>query len=192
MSERRSYFILPLIVLFLAVSSVLAKEWGLEHLLNLFAGQSGSRVEFVEKRSNSLLRKPVVTKGILIYRENEILEKKITYPYKETYVIDGDTIRILDSDEELKRTVSLSDNPVLAVFIESFRSVLTGDLNKLRKYYSIQLAGSEKSWRMTLVPRDDNARKYVEKVIIAGSGSSVLKISVAEPSGDSSIMTLTH
>lgn len=65
------------------------------------------------------------TQGILRFTPPTRLEKHITAPYDERYVVEGDTVLVESKTKGTNRTLSLHDYPALRAFIEALRSTQT-------------------------------------------------------------------
>jgi hypothetical protein len=52
--------------------------------------------------------------------------------------------------------------------------------------------GGESDWRLTLDPREPDIQRMVNRIRLAGSGTSIRSIEVTEAEGDRSVMTLVE
>ena len=66
---------------------------------------------FEEATYSSLLTEPLIVKGVLRFTPPATMEKIITDPFRERYVIEGDRV-LFDSERKgIKRAISLEDYP---------------------------------------------------------------------------------
>lgn len=165
------------------------EEWGLERLMREFAGVQRASARFVERKYLKILDRPLELTGTLEYRAPDHLERRTLTPRAESFVVDGDRLRLEDARGR-KRTFALQDNPLLWAFVESIRSTLNGDLSRLQRFYSIALDGGREAWRLSLTPKQPRMSALIDVIRIAGSGGRIDTIEIHEAQGDRSIMTV--
>lgn len=147
-------------------------------------------VPFEEATYSSLLTEPVMARGFLKFVPPERLEKVITGPFHERYVVEGDRVTFESERRGVKRTVSLEDYPALRSFVEAFRSSLNGDVVQLRRVYEITMDGNRGKWTVLLRPRELSGKSVVDYILLSGSEGRVATIAIRSPDGDRSVMTL--
>ena len=113
--------------------------WNVEQLIESLAKNRQAEVRFEETAFSNLLTRPLKTQGILRFTPPTGLEKHITAPHDERYLVEGDTVLFESKTKDTNRTLSLHDYPVLRAFIEAFRSTLANDLITLKRFYSVTL-----------------------------------------------------
>jgi hypothetical protein len=167
-----------------------ASDWTVELLMGLLKERRQPSVPFEEVTYSSLLTEPVTARGVLKFVPPETLEKIITAPSHERYLVEGDRVSFENERSGVKRTVSLEDYPALRSFVEAFRATLTGDLMRLRNVYEISMNGARTEWTLLLRPRDASAQSAVDYILLTGSEGRVTTIAIRSPDGDRSVMTL--
>jgi Outer membrane lipoprotein carrier protein LolA-like len=167
-----------------------AAAWTVETLVELIKEQREASVAFEESTYSSLLTEPVKARGFLSFVPPERLEKVITAPSQERYIVDGDRVTFESERKGVNRTVSLEDYPALRSFVEAFRSSLTGDIVQLRKTYEVTMEGSRAKWTLLLRPREVSGKSVVDYILLTGSGGRIATIAIRSPDGDRSVMTL--
>lgn len=172
----------------LAAGSARAEALDLTRLMQLLAAAPQSEVAYSEKKYSALLREPVVSSGTLAYRRPDTVEKIMLVPRKERFRIVGEELILERKGTE--RRVALSSQPVLAAFAASLRGVLAGDAALLRKHYRLALTGEEPAWQLELVPLDEEAMRYVERILVSGKAGRIEQIDVREGTGDRSVMQI--
>ena len=165
--------------------------WNVEQLMESLAKNRQAEVRFEETSFSSLLTQPLKTQGILRFTPPTGLEKHITAPYDERYLVEGDTVRFESKAKGTNRTLSLHDYPALRAFIEVFRSTLANDVITLRRFYSVTLQGEPRRWVLMLRPLDKAVQELVESVRFSGEGDQVSSIEILAPDGDRSVMVIT-
>ena len=94
-----------------------AATWTVETLIELIKEQRADSVAFEETTYSSLLIEPVKARGFLKFVPPERLEKMITTPSVERYIVDGDRVIFENARKGVNRTVSLEDYPALRSFV---------------------------------------------------------------------------
>ncbi len=165
--------------------------WTVEQLMGHLAKHRQTEARFEEKTFSSLLTEPLKTQGILRFTPPAILEKHITTPHDEHYLIEGDHILFENQSKKINRTLSLQDYPALQAFVEAFRSTLTNDVVTLRRFFSVTLQGEPRRWVLILLPLDHAAQELVESIRFSGEDGHVRRIEILAPDGDRSVMDIT-
>ena len=169
-----------------AMAATRAQSLDLPRLMQLLAAVPAAEVPYTEKKFSNLLSAPVVSSGKLLFRRPDIVEKNIETPRKESYRFVGEELVVTRDGKE--RRIPLSSQPLLAAFAASLRGVLGGDLVLLRKHYALSLQGDEPSWRLDMMPIDEETLKFVTRVTVSGRAGRVGQIEVRESSGDHSVL----
>jgi outer membrane lipoprotein-sorting protein len=154
-----------------------------EALMQRLAATGDSAVAFTETRHSSALKTPLVTAGEMRYARPAHLERRVTTPFEERYVVDGDRVTI-EREGATARTLSLAGTPALAAFLESIRATLQGDLATLRRFYRVELEGAPSGWTLALLPSDPAMAEFVSVIRISGAAGRVTGMEVVETGGD--------
>jgi Outer membrane lipoprotein carrier protein LolA-like len=165
-------------------------EWTVEKLLSLLKAQHEPSIAFEEATYSSLLTEPLKVRGSLRFTPPATMEKTITDPFHERYLVEGDRVIFESQRKGVKRTISLEDYPALRGFIEAFRATLTGDAAELRKIYEVTMDGTRGKWTLLLRPREAAGKAVVDYILLTGSEGRVATIAIRSPDGDRSVMTL--
>ena len=166
-----------------------AAGWNIDQLMQSLAQVRSGHASFIETKSIAMLDKPVESSGELFYTAPDRLEKRTLQPKPESMLLDKD--KLIVEQRGKKRTVALQNYPEVAAFIDSIRGTLAGDRKALERTYTLDMAGDEKNWNLTLLPIEDKLKKVVAKISIAGTGNVVQTIDILQADGDSSHMTIT-
>ena len=165
--------------------------WNVEQLMESLAKNRQAEVGFEETAFSNLLTQPLKTHGILRFTPPTRLEKHITAPYDERYLVEGDTVLFESKAKGTNRTLSLHDYPALRGFTEGFRSTLANDVITLRRFYSVTLQGEPRRWVLILRPLDKAVQELVESIRFTGEREQVSSIEILAPDGDRSVMVIT-
>lgn len=166
--------------------------WTVEALVTLLKEQREPSMTFEEATYSSLLTEPLRVRGLLRFTPPATMEKAITDPFHERYVIEGERVRFESERKGITRTIALDDYPALRSFVDAFRASFTGDAVQLQKVYEATLEGTRRQWTLLLRPREKAGQSMVDYILFTGSEGHVATIAIRSPDGDRSVMTLHH
>lgn len=178
----------PLTLLGLCLIALPVLAWDLGDLMQDLAKQKGGRARFSERKYIALLDKPVASAGELLYVAPDRLEKRTVQPKPELLLLDRDTLTIERGKQ--KMTLRLADYPEAQAFVDSIRGTLSGNRALLEKSYGLHLAGSQESWKLTLLPSDQRIASLMSRITVSGSRSQVRTIEYLQADGDRSVMAI--
>jgi len=192
----KAIMIVSLVVLLgsvaLAAGDAPSAPWTVDVLVGLLKEQREPSMAFEEATYSSLLTEPLKVRGLLRFTPPVTMEKVITDPFRERYVIEGERVLFESERKGIKRTISLEDYPALRSFVDAFRASFTGDAVQLQKVYGVTLEGTRRQWTLLLRPREREGRSMVDYILFTGSEGRVATIAIRSPDGDRSVMTLLH
>jgi outer membrane lipoprotein-sorting protein len=167
-----------------------AAPWTLEMLAARLAKTHHVEAKFEETVFSTLLTEPVQATGVLGFTPPARLEKHVIRPRDELFIADGDKIFTVNNSTGETRTLSLDDHPALRSFVEAFRSMLAGDVTRLRKYFQVELTGSVKQWILRAEPLDLGMKEHVRMIYFDGAAGRLDKIEIQSAKGDRSVMVI--
>lgn len=168
-----------------------SQAWTAERLLDLLATNRQAEARFEETTFSPLLTEPLKTRGILRVTPPATLEKHVTAPQDERYLIKGDTVVFEGKRNGVNRSLSLQDYPALRGFVEAFRSTLTNDVVTLKRLFDVTLQGEPRRWALILRPLDTAVQELVESVRFSGEEAHIRRIEILAPDGNRSVMVIT-
>lgn len=166
-----------------------AAAFAVVDLMRALAEVSTARATFVETRHSALLKEPLVTRGRLVYRRPDRLERHITAPFEQSITIEGSRVTLSGKEGSVPRSVALPAGPAQAL-IESLRATLAGDLAALERHFAVSVAGTPDAWTLTLLPRDPALGALLSRVDISGRGARVQRIESTEANGDRAVTVI--
>jgi outer membrane lipoprotein carrier protein LolA len=174
---------------FAAAPVVLAADgFDFPTLMRAFAKTTSAEARFTERRTMSILNKPLESSGVLRYTAPDRLEKHTLQPADEVLLVERDQITLERAGR--KRVLALGDYPALQALVESMRGTLAGDAATLTRFYEARLDGSEARWVLTLVPRERQMSELVATIRLTGRNAHVETIDIFETGGDRTTMTI--
>lgn len=174
--------------LLLAVALPALAAFDVAQLMNDLAKHKGGKAKFVEKKTISLLDKPVLSTGEMTYIAPAYLEKRTLTPKPEILILDKDMLSI-ERDKQ-KLSINLSNQPEALAFIDSIRGTLTGNRAALEKNYGLYLSGTSDKWVLTLLPSEQKIAALVLRIVVTGSKNQIRSIEYLQADGDRSLMTI--
>jgi outer membrane lipoprotein-sorting protein len=187
-SLRVMRHVLVALALMLAPVISHAAEWDIDQLMRGLAQIHSGHASFVEKKSITMLDKPVESSGELFYTAPDHLEKRTIKPKPESMILDQGTL-VIERGRQ-KHGLQLQDYPELAAFIDSIRGTLAGDRKALERNYRLSLDGTVEHWTLQLLPADEKMQAVVKRIRIAGVRDAVRSIEITQADGDSSLMLI--
>lgn len=166
------------------------KELSLEQLTKSLALNPIHHVQFDEIYVSHFLTAPIKKSGRLSYTAPSKFEKHIVSPTEESFVIDEDVVHYHNVTQGVNQTLSLQDVPSLQVFIIGLRSLFSGDLKTLHRYYQPKLNGTYQRWVLTLIPLDEDIQDSVQFIRLKGIKIQIKEIEIQESNGDRSTLFL--
>lgn len=176
------------VVLALVLPAQAAEPFTARALMEGLAANRATHADFVEKKYLASLERPLESSGELVYVAPSRLEKRTLKPKPETLVVDGKTLTIERGGT--RRSIALASFPEVAVFTESIRATLAGDLDTLSRDYKVTVDGTASDWRLTLQPSDPKVAALVSRVTVAGRERRIDSIEVLQADGNRSVTTI--
>ena len=175
---------------FLCLATVLpgrsqGADFNIDQLMRSLPLANSGRATFVEKKFIAMLKQPVVSTGILIFRPPDHFEKLTVKPDPESMRVSGNEMALQRGGQ--RYTIQLQHYPELAGFIDSLRGTLAGNRAALDRSFSLDLEGNIHLWTLVLFPKDST---IIEEIRITGGDATVRSILVIQTDGDRSLMTI--
>jgi outer membrane lipoprotein-sorting protein len=165
-----------------------AADWNIDQLMSALAQVKPGRASFVEKKTLSLLDRPIESSGELSYSPPDRLEKRTIKPKPESMLVEGGVLTFQRGQQ--KHTMQLAEYPELTGFIDSIRGTLAGDRKTLERSFRLKLEGPAERWLLTLLPINPKMATSVHLIRIAGMRDDMRSIEVIQTDGDRSLMTV--
>jgi len=168
----------------------------LEVILARFAAMTGLSAKFREEKRMALLAAPLVNEGTLYFAPKARLARHITAPAPATVLIDAGTLRFADAGGT--ESMSLDQNPVVKLFVDSFVRIFAGDRAALERLYTMEIVGLPADadgvprWSLKLRPRVAPMTQVIDRVEITGRDVVLETMLVVEVGGDETITTFSE
>ncbi len=166
----------------LCVAAVSHAAFSVDQLMQDLALNRGGRARFVEKRFMTLLDKPVISTGEMRFTPPDRLERRTRTPRPEMLLLEGDLLTVERDGKSL--SIDLAQQPQAKVFIDSVRSMLSGNRGALERDYVLNLAGTAEKWQLVLEPRSEAVAELMRRITVGGRGNQIRRIEYEQADGD--------
>ena len=165
-----------------------AADDALTMLMQQLATRGNSRASFVERKTLTVLKRPVESSGELIYVAPDHLEKRTLLPKPETLRLDKGMLSV----QRGKRSYNMSmrEYPHVAAFVDTIRAALAGDLPALERSFTLEFRKPSDDWLLVLVPREARLARLIALIRISGTGAGLREVTIESADGDRSVMTI--
>lgn len=164
--------------------------WDITQLMQSLLRAGSGRARFTEQKYIGILNEPITTSGLLEFRAPDRLEKRVIKPFEERYLVSNNTLIIEQPENGSTRRFVLQQYPAIWAFVEGLRATLAGDVNTLRRFYSLKLQGTQEKWLLNLEPLDKTMQKMIRLIKIQGVNGQITSIEIIENNGDRSVMSI--
>ena len=164
------------------LSGILAAQ-NLENRLKNLEKVKVTSADYTQIRTVAELEMQLTIKGSMICESGGRLRWQSDSPVKSITLIDKDSLTNYDCESGKAVKLSAKKFPWLALIRESFMDTFTGNLQSLRKRFTIK---EENRFTLLLVPVDETIASWVKtmRLTFTEDFSAVKKIEIVEKSGD--------
>jgi hypothetical protein len=166
-----------------------AETWNLESLTQMLSDLPAPRRQYTETRESAFLQVPLISRGMIQLLPDGTLVKQKDTPYFERLSVDRTQVTV-EGDGFASRSFPLTDLPAIYSFTEGLRALLSGDLGTLDELFVSEMTGNRGSWRLTLEPREKQAAKAIERILVTGDAATITRLHIWETDGDSTLLEL--
>jgi outer membrane lipoprotein-sorting protein len=146
---------------------------------------------FHEDKRMALLAQPLRSEGTLYYEKPRLLARHTDKPHKASLLLRGDTLSF--GDQQHSESIELSAQPALRVLVDTFVSVLAGDLAALTRVADLAIeALPERGFRIRVTPKDERVLRLVRSMSFEGQGALLSRMELLDANGDSTVTTFSE
>lgn len=174
-----------------------AQEWTVDAVMSALRGLKYAEATFTEIRHSSFLKKPLDLNGTFVYEAPRTFVKKTFKPYPETVTVDANGVKIEQEKSEQEgqsRTqfIAADAHPLVQGLVDSAEATMSGKRELLEARYDLEISGTEETWTVTLVPKEEALRKKLDSLSFEGNGDLIKHAEINETDGDRSIIDLEY
>ncbi|HEX5660239.1 MAG TPA: outer membrane lipoprotein carrier protein LolA [Polyangiales bacterium] len=151
-----------------------------------FAQVEALSAKFHEEKTMSLLATPIRSDGTLHYQKPR---KLVRHANKASMLLDGSKLSF--GDAKNSQTMDLSSQPALRVLIDTFVSVLGGDLAALERVATVRVEPQGAGYRIHVTPKDDKVKRLVKAMSFDGEGAKLTRMELLDANGDTTVTTFS-
>jgi hypothetical protein len=158
---------------FILLPAAARAQDAMAQVMGALAAAPERRASFVEEKELPELDRPLIARGVLIWRAPDRLEKLTTEPFEERLLVEGDRLLLERPDRGIRQEVALDTAPDIRPLVEAIRATHAGDATSLQRYFRIDFAGDLARWRMVLTPLSPRVLAAVQRITLEGEGASI-------------------
>lgn len=145
--------------------------------------------DFEQSKTLVGLRLPVRSSGRFCVTNERGVLWDTQAPFPSTVVLTRDEV-VESQGGKVTSRVTTSTEPGIPIISGLLFSVLGGDLEQLRTQFDIDAVVEAATWRARLTPKDAGMRRVIGSIQLTGGGF-VRQVTIAEASGDRTVITFT-
>jgi outer membrane lipoprotein-sorting protein len=157
-------------------------------LAKRLANPSVIRSNFQQQKKLKILRKPMISRGTMIYAKDYGLYWHIETPFPSTLIITETALQQKDGDNV--NTITAKNQPVLFGFSQVFFKLLSGDIAALSQHFKLHYQMEGSRWRIGLLPKDSAMQQFIKQVTLQG-GDLMDTVDIIDNTGDSTHIEFT-
>jgi hypothetical protein len=147
------------------------------------------RAEFTQTKQMADLKRPLITRGKLVYSRDHGVLWQIEQPYRISYVLGEEKI-VEISAHGIRKERSMRDIPGLAQIGRVFRAMLSANTATLKSYFDTSVQGDTSQWAIQLTPQQAQLKQFLTQLKLQGS-HFVEAIDIDENNGDRTTIRFT-
>lgn len=178
---NRQLFLISLAVIFCAPSQAAAPDL-LTNITKQIEQHPVVRSDFVQTRKMLALKRPLISRGRMVFSRKEGVFWLIDEPIRMSYWL-GDLKIIEISSDGQRREQDTKSNPALTQISRVMRSMLGAQSEVLKENFEVQARGGAAQWELELIPKQAQLAQYVRSIKVTG-GRFIEAMTLEEMSGD--------
>ncbi|CAG0961311.1 hypothetical protein MTYP_00744 [Methylophilaceae bacterium] len=147
------------------------------------------RAEFTQTKQMADLKRPLITRGKLVYSRDHGVLWQIEQPYRIGYVLGEEKI-VEISAHGVRKERGMRDIPGLAQVGRVFRAMLGANTVALKSYFDASVQGDTSQWAIQLTPKQAQLKQFLTQLKLQGS-RFVETIDIDENNGDRTTIRFT-
>ncbi len=174
------------IALLFSVSVAHAQAATLEGVLAEFAKVEALSAKFHEEKTMSLLAMPIKSDGTMHYQKPR---KLVRHSNQVSMLLDGNKLSF--GDAKSSQSMDITAQPALRVLVDTYVSVLGGDLAALQKVATVTLEAQGTGYRIHVAPKDVKVKQLVKEMSFDGQGAKLTRMLLLDGNGDTTVTTFS-
>lgn len=163
----------------------------IDRLLARFQRVEALSAHFREEKRMAMLKAPLVSEGDLYYQKPRLLARHTRVPAPSSLLLSGGSLSFGRGEDV--QSVSLQSQPAVAVLVDAFVGVLSGDRKALEQSATLSLTmGQGDSFHIVITPSKAPLSQLVRTIELDGAGSSLTRMRLVDVSGDETLTVFSE
>ncbi len=147
---------------------------------------------FHEEKFLALMSKPLPAEGRYYYRRPDYLVRIVDAPYRETIVMQGDSLTIDHRDLNTRETIDFQQQPLARAITQHLLWLFGGNKELIDTHYiTASQSVEENNFLLELSPRREPLNQIIDKIQIwVNRDRNAFKVQIVEMGGDLTVLTL--
>ena len=148
--------------------------------------------EFTQTKSMKMLKKDMVSKGMMYYKQPNQLRWQYTSPYDYVFVLNNDKVRIMSA--KTTKNISVQENKMFRQITGIILKCVTGDGLKNTSDFTVEVYQADKSYFAKLYPKKKELKQIYSVIELHFNPSltMVSSIKMVEKTGDVTWVRLSN
>lgn len=141
---------------------------------------------FVQTKHLKMLNDKMVSQGKMHYKQADKLRWEYTTPYKYLFIFNGTKVYV--GNKSRKDVIDTNSNKIFREVARIMMDTVTGKALTNGAEFTTDVAGNDKQWIITLVPRKKDMKKMFAKIelVFDKKTSMIQEVNLFEKNGDKS------
>ena len=146
---------------------------------------------FVQEKNIQVVSEKIISKGTFRFKKENKVRMEYTYPYRYLLIINQD--KVIIRDDQKTNSFSSKSNKLFTLINSIIIDCVQGTALD-NKDFKAAIYANDKNYLLVLSPVKKGLKDFFENisVYLDIKDGSVLKIDLAEPSGDNTVITFTE
>lgn len=139
---------------------------------------------FTQTKHLSMLNDKMVSGGKMYYKQPNKLRWEYTTPYQYLFIFNGTKVYV--GNKSRKNVIDTNTNRVFKEVARIMMSTVTGTALSKSNEFTIDVAETNSSWQVTLVPKKKEVKKMFSQIILIFNKSNLMiaEINIYEKNND--------
>lgn len=168
------------------------KRQVIEKFDRVSASMKSMQCTFTQKKTNKLLSRDIVSRGVMYYAAPSKLRWQYTSPYDYTFIINGDNVSIKSTKKT--QQIKVSENKIFRQITSIILSTITGGSISKSKDFSVEIWKSGNGYFAKLYPKKKEVKQIYKVIELTFTPrlTMISTVKMVEKTGDATIVTLNN
>lgn len=193
-SIKRFFSLLFLITL--SVTALQAQNYSAaqvrQRINNMAARTRTMTCTFVQTKSMRMMKNKIVSHGRMYYSRPNKLRWEYTSPYRYTFILNGNSVRMKNSKGS--RNINVNQSKMFKEITRIMMSSVLGSCVSNSRDFKVSLQGHGNNWQAVMTPRRNPMKQMFRSIIVKFDmrRTVVSSVRMIERNGDTTLITLQN